>query len=214
MDSATGKPLDPSQNARTHGLTGEKLILAAAEQSKFDELSAFLREDLKPQDQYEESCFSRIVHSAWRLDQAQAAENRTLVDFMTSPEDAELQKRFERFTKYRRQYERSLTTALRDLRISQENRFIQQHVTLPPNTVLAPTVSVRAILRDFKKFQNELPKAISLTSIAETMFVENKLDHLVAAAEDRRLKDNQRTADAYWGPIDPTRSKPSKTKVA
>lgn len=214
MDATTSKPLVPSQNARTHGLTGEKLVLSAAEQLKFDELSAFLREDLKPQDQFEESCFSRIIHSAWRLEQAQSAENRSLSDFMNSPEDAELQKRFERFTKYRRQYERSLTAAMRDLRISQENRFIQQHVTLPANTVLAPTVSVRAILRDFKKFQNELPKAISMTSIGETLFVENKLGQLVAEAEDRRRRDNRHTADAYWGPIDPTRVNPSKTKVA
>jgi hypothetical protein len=204
----------PSQNARTHGLTGEKLILAAEEQAKFDELSAFLREDLKPQDQFEESCFSRIVNSAWRLDQAQAAENRALSDFMNAPEDPELQKRFERFTKYRRHYERCFSTALRDLRTSQENRFIQQHVTLPENTILAPTLPVRAILRDFKKFQNELPKALSMGLVADSIFDESKLTQLTRAAEDRRREDNRKTANSYWAPIDPTRVKPPKTNAA
>lgn len=208
------KSTSPSQNARTHGLTGEKLVLTPAEQVKFDELSAFLREDLKPQDQYEESCFSRIVHSAWRLDQAQSAENRALYDFMQAPEDADLQKRYEKFAKYRRHYERSLTHATRDLRLSQENRFLQQNITLPPSTILAPTLPVRAILRDFKKFQNELPQAISLGLLADSMFHESKLVQLTKDAEHRRRETNRRTAEALMPPLDPTRAKPSKTRAA
>ncbi len=211
MDS---KSNNSSQNARTHGLTGEKLILTPAEQVKYDELSAFLREDLKPQDQFEESCFSRILNSAWRLELAQSAENRALYDFMSEPESEELQKRYERFAKYRRQYERNLAQALRDLRLSQENRFIQQTVPLPANTVLTPTLPVRQILRDFKKFQNELPKAVDLAMVAESSLGISKLDELRNAAYDRRLELNQSTARAYNGPIDPTRAKPAKTKAA
>lgn len=208
------KSTDRSQNARTHGLTGEKLILTADEQVKFDELSVFLREDLKPQDQYEESCFSRLLNSAWRLDQSQAAENRALYDFLQSPEDPELQKRYERFAKYRRHYERSFSTALRDLRVSQENRFIQQNVSLPPSTVLSPTLPVRTILRDFKKFQNELPKALSLGLVAGSMFSETRLDQLTHDAEIRRREQNRRTAASIAAPIDPTRAKPAKTRAA
>jgi len=204
----------PSQNARKHGFTGDTLILSQEEQIKFDELSAFLREDLKPQDQFEESCFSRIVHAAWRLDLSQAAENRALSDFMRSCEDLELQKRYERFTKYRRHYERSLRVALSDLRISQENRFIQQNVTLPASTVLAPTLPIRAILRDFRKFQNEVPKAISLGLMADSIFHENNLDQLRRESEERRALQNHQAANAYWAPIDPTRVKPLKTKAA
>lgn len=211
MDSSAN---GSSQNARTHGLTAEKLNLSPEEQARFDELAAFLREDLKPQDQYEESCFSRILHSSWRLDISQAAENRALVDFMQAPDDEDLQKRYERFAKYRRHYERSLSTALRDLRISQENRFIQQNVKLPEHTILAPTLPVRAILRDFKKFQNELPQAVSYSTVGSTLFETNKLDQLRIDAADRRRQYNRDTARAYAGSSDPTRVNPAKSTAA
>jgi hypothetical protein len=205
---------DASQNARKHGLTGEKLILTPAEQVKFDELSAFLRADLQPQDQFEESCFSRILHSSWRLQMSQQAENRAFADFLMDPGSEELQLRYERFAKYRRHYERSLSAALRDLRLSQENRFIRQNINLPPEAVLSPTLPVRAILRDFKKFQNELPQAISLGLVAETICKDNQLDRMRRDAAERRMIQNQRTAEACAGAVDPTRAHPHKTRAA
>jgi hypothetical protein len=191
-----------SQNARKHGLTAGALHLSPEEAERFEQLKAALHAELQPLGEFENSCLDRAVNSYWRLKLAQISENQALAAFLRAPESEPLQAAYERFFKYRRHYERSYERALRDLRLAQENRFLQANMNLPSHTDVTPSLPLRQILRDFRKFQNELPKALCSLKVFDTETGQYTFHAAREAAEKRRISENRRLSQVALAPAD------------
>ncbi|MDX2266537.1 MAG: hypothetical protein NW208_00420 [Bryobacter sp.] len=155
--SAAGKARS-SQNATKHGLTARNLSLSPEQQSHFQSLEDDLRARLRPVGAFEKVFFDSLAHAIFRLQFAQKAEDEALELFSEDPENHSLRLRWERFSRYRRSHERSAQSALRNLRLAQENRFLEENMNLPSHIPVSPILPLRQILKDFKKIQNELPK--------------------------------------------------------
>jgi hypothetical protein len=56
-----------SQNARKHGLTAARLVIAPEDRQEFDELLAQLQTEIRPQGAVQQILFDRLVASAWNL---------------------------------------------------------------------------------------------------------------------------------------------------
>ncbi len=193
-----------SQNARRHGLSAAQLTLAPEEVLQFENLKRSLRAELQPQGDFEDACLDRAVNSYWRLKASQLAENGALSAFLRAPESEELQAAYERFFKYRRHHERNYVRALRDLRLAQENRFLHANLELAAEPALTPTLPLRQILRDFKKFQNELPKALCAFKVRDTECGPHAFnptrEAAREAARERRLVENRRLSRVSIAP--------------
>ncbi len=185
-----------SQNARTHGLTAEKLQLTDDEQASFDRLKSEIRSNLNPVNEFEELCLDRIVNSAWRTHLCQIAENLALAASLRDPASEELQSAFERYHKYRRHYERSFERALKDFRLSEENRYLQTKFEFPEKETISPTLPIRQILRDFKKFQNELPQALCWFKAVDSTLGVKAIEKFKTDALTQRIDENRRLSRA------------------
>ena len=75
-----------SQNARTHGLTGQTIWRASAQDEAYDAYSAALLADLAPATALELDFARRIVHDSWRLNRAGAIDDNLVHDTVTANE--------------------------------------------------------------------------------------------------------------------------------
>jgi len=111
-----------AQNARTHGFTGQSLLVADEDKPAFEALRAGLIEDTRPEGALEAEIFRRLLSHAWNLRRIESFEARVLAetDPLASSEAEQL--KLERWARYRRDVERGFYRALNELRKLQTQR--------------------------------------------------------------------------------------------
>jgi hypothetical protein len=114
--SAEGKAA-AARNAFTHGLSASPETLFANAPAVADEFRAYaenLRKDYGPQVAALEPLFDRWVFAAFQLQRAQSYETRAEMDMANDFGNAELEKRWMRFTQTRLRLAREAAAALKD----------------------------------------------------------------------------------------------------
>ena len=121
-----------SQNARKHGLTATRLVIAAEDRDEFDAFLAELQSEIRPQGALQQILFDQLVASAWnlrripRMEAELTASAETYLDILDSPE---LAAKLDRLARHKISNERSFNRALRELKSLQTDAAIA--LTLP-----------------------------------------------------------------------------------
>jgi hypothetical protein len=122
-----------SQNARKHGLTAAQLIIAAEDREEFEELSAQLHTDIRPEGALQQILFDQLVASAWNLrrigsmEAELTASAKSYLDILDNPE---LTAKLDRLARHQTRIERSFHRSLRELKSLQTDAALAP--TLPP----------------------------------------------------------------------------------
>jgi hypothetical protein len=133
-----------SQNARTHGLTGQNPVIPEEDRAAFDELRAQLHAETKPQGALQQIVFEELVHAAWNLHRVRAMEaeiNASAPDALLSDEGPGAQ--LDRLARHHTRIERAFFRSLRELKALQTDAALS--LTLPINFMkIAPPLASRA----------------------------------------------------------------------
>ncbi|MBN9662514.1 MAG: hypothetical protein J0H49_30225 [Acidobacteria bacterium] len=118
-----------SQNARRHGFTARNLEITPEDRAEFDTLQAALRLDTRPFGCLEEEIFHRILSHTWNLRRIESFEALLLAETDPLAEADPHAAKLDRYARYRRDLERSLYRAVRELSKLQTERAAlgQQH---------------------------------------------------------------------------------------
>jgi hypothetical protein len=122
-----------SQNARKHGLTAAQLIIAAEDREEFEELSAQLHTDIRPEGALQQILFDQLVASAWNLrrigsmEAELTASAKSYLDILDNPD---LTAKLDRLARHQTRIERSFHRSLRELKSLQTDAALAP--TLPP----------------------------------------------------------------------------------
>lgn len=139
-----------SSNARKHGFTGRKFIVAAGEEQEFETFLNEWENDLTPEGAVEAELFGQIIHAAWtlrRLDNAEAAlldDSPGSADPLLS-DSAAIQNKLRLYSIYKGRAERSQRQGLADLRRIQEERLIRAVILEEDHSL--PLLPRAAVLR-------------------------------------------------------------------
>jgi hypothetical protein len=136
-----------SRNAVKHGLTSKRVVIAPGEEEEFAELHDSLLDQLAPEGALEVTLFHMIVHAAWNLQRFRTLEAQLMANGLESLFDERTSKALDRLQRYAAANQRSYFTALKQLRIAQNNRVLRR--TLDGH--------------DY----NELPELVSLAELAK-----------------------------------------------
>jgi hypothetical protein len=124
-----------SQNARTHGLTAQNPVIPGEDRAAFDQLSAELHAETKPQGALQQIIFEELVHSAWYLRRVRAME----AGLDASAPDAQV----DRLARHHTRIERAFYRSLRELKALQTDAALS--LTLPPPFMkIAPPLASRS----------------------------------------------------------------------
>ena len=127
--------LHSSQNARTHGLTAQHLVIPDEDRAAFHELHAQLLSETKPQGALQKIIFEELVHAAWNLQRVRAME----AELDPSAPDAAV----DRLARHHTRIERAFYRSLRELKALQTDAALSQ--TLPPYFMtIAPPLASRS----------------------------------------------------------------------
>ena len=122
-----------SQNARTHGLTAARLVIAPEDREEFEELLAQLQTDIRPQGALQQILFDRLVASAWNLNRILYLEAKlsasagSYLDLLDNPEQTA---KLDRLARHQTRLERSFDRSLHELKSLQTDAALAP--TLPP----------------------------------------------------------------------------------
>ncbi len=118
-----------SQNARRHGFTAQHLNITPEDRAAFTALEAALRLDTRPANCLEEEIFHRILTHTWNLRRIESFECIILAETDPLAETNTHDGQLERYARYRRDLERGLYRAIRELSKLQTERAAlgQQH---------------------------------------------------------------------------------------
>ncbi|QOY87940.1 hypothetical protein [Paludibaculum fermentans] len=118
-----------SQNARRHGFTAQHLTITPEDRAAFTALEAALRLDTRPANCIEEEIFHRILTHTWNLRRIESFECIILAETDPLAETNTHDGQLERYARYRRDLERGLYRALKELSKLQTERaaLAQQH---------------------------------------------------------------------------------------
>jgi hypothetical protein len=114
-----------SQNARTHGLTAQTLVIPDEDRAAFHQLRAQLHAETKPQGVLQQIVFEDLLHSAWNLRRVRAMEDQ----LNASTPDALLTDDFDRLARHHTRIERAFFRSLRELKALQTDAALT--LTLP-----------------------------------------------------------------------------------
>ena len=124
-----------SQNARTHGLTAQHLVIPEEDRAAFQELHAQLLSEAKPEGTLQRIIFEELVHAAWNLRRVHAME----AELDPETPDAAV----DRLARHHTRIERAFYRSLRELKALQTDAALSQ--TLPPYFMkIAPPLASRA----------------------------------------------------------------------
>jgi hypothetical protein len=132
-----------SQNARTHGLTSQRLFIAPEDKPEFQQLLDQLKNEIKPKGILELTAFDQLIFCTWKLRNLSILESELAESTGGDPsihDDPEIRKKAAILQRYRTTNERARRAALRELRTLQNNRLQQEQFShlLPEN---APPLS-------------------------------------------------------------------------
>jgi hypothetical protein len=118
-----------SQNARRHGFTARNLKITDEDRAEFTELEAAMRLKTRPADCLEEEIFHRILTHTWNLRRIETFEALILAETDPLAEADPHAANLERYARYRRDLERGLYRAIKELSKLQTERAAlgQQH---------------------------------------------------------------------------------------
>ncbi|MBN9662686.1 MAG: hypothetical protein J0H49_31095 [Acidobacteria bacterium] len=118
-----------SQNARRHGFTAKHLNITPEDRAEFEELEAALRDKTRPDGCLEVEIFHRILTHTWNLRRIETFECLILAETDPFAESNTRDGQLERYARYRRDLERGLYRAIRELSKLQTERAAlgQQH---------------------------------------------------------------------------------------
>ncbi len=118
-----------SQNARSHGFTAKHLTITPEDRAAFTALEASLRLDTRPATSLEEEIFHRILTHTWNLRRIESFECIILAETDPLAETNAHDGQLDRYARYRRDLERGLYRAIRELSKLQTERaaLAQQH---------------------------------------------------------------------------------------
>ncbi|MGJ5818123.1 hypothetical protein [Paludibaculum fermentans] len=118
-----------SQNARSHGFTAQNLNITPEDRAAFTALEAALRLDTRPANCIEEEIFHRILTHTWNLRRIESFECLILAETDPLAETNTHAGELERYARYRRDLERGLYRAIKELSKLQTERAAlgQQH---------------------------------------------------------------------------------------
>ena len=122
-----------SQNARKHGLTAAQFIIAAEDREEFEELSAQLQVDIRPEGALQQILFDQLLASAWnlrrirRMEAELTASAQSYLDILDNPE---LTAKLDRLARHQTRIEHSFHRSLRELKSLQTEAALAP--TLPP----------------------------------------------------------------------------------
>ena len=114
-----------SRNAVKHGLTSKHLVIAPGEEEEFAELHDSLFAQLSPEGPLEMGLFNMHVHAAWNLQRFRALEAQLMTNGLDSLLDERTAKALDRLQRYAASNQRAYFSALRELRVVQNNRFLR-----------------------------------------------------------------------------------------
>jgi hypothetical protein len=122
-----------AQNARTHGLTAARLVIAAEDREEFEGFHIQLQTEIRPQGALQQILFDRLVASAWNLnrilclDAKLSASTGSYLDLLDNPE---LTAKLDGLARHQTRLERSFDRSLRELKSLQTDAELAP--TLPP----------------------------------------------------------------------------------
>ncbi|MGJ5813325.1 hypothetical protein [Paludibaculum fermentans] len=118
-----------AQNARSHGFTAQHLNITPEDRAAFTALEAALRLDTRPANSLEEEIFHRILTHTWNLRRIESFECIILAETDPLAETNTHDGQLERYARYRRDLERGLYRAIKELGKLQTERAAlgQQH---------------------------------------------------------------------------------------
>jgi hypothetical protein len=121
-----------AQNARRHGFTARHVNITPDDRAEFTELETALRLRTRPADCLEEEIFHRILTHTWNLRRIEAFESLILAETNPLAESDPFAGKLERYARYRRDLERGLYRAMKELSKLQTERvaLLQQHAAV------------------------------------------------------------------------------------
>jgi len=137
-----------SQNARTHGLLSQSLIILPGQESDFEALSTGLTEELEPFGAFENLLFNNILHAAWNQHRCRLAERQLYLQAAKPDLDPilneEIRQQLKLVQTYGSRAERSFKSAVAELRrVQTEMQYrIESGITEPTS----PLVELKEIL--------------------------------------------------------------------
>ena len=127
-----------AQNSRTHGLTAAHLVIGPGEQPIFEEMSAALRGEIKPEGELESLSFDQLLHAAWNLHRLRLREAEMAQGGLDPLLDPAQHHTLSLLLRYRNSTQRDYNRSLAELRKLQENRAFRMLNSVPDVAALIP----------------------------------------------------------------------------
>src|SRR2546430_587453 len=108
-----------AQNARKHGLTALRLLIAPEDREEFDELLAGLQVDIAPQGVLQQTLFNEFVAAAWNLRRIRLMETELYSRAATCSDlldDDVLLTKLDRLARHQSRIERTFHRSLKELK--------------------------------------------------------------------------------------------------
>ena len=215
MSKQTGPRTDEgkqasSQNNRQHGLSTANIIVSAEERPFFDQMESELRDEIVPAGPLENFAFQRLITANWQIDRCRQKEAALRALESTETTEASLEK----IHRYYQRWEGSYNSALRQIRMLQTDRAIQDYSngTRPDHfSPLADVPKIEQFARRMAKpftFEDQLRKVLSTQQAILTLEKQIRDLGAVPAARHSYVKAPQAATAA------PTKSTTCETKSA
>jgi hypothetical protein len=147
-----------ANNAVRHGLCSRQLFVPPGEEEHFEQFYQQLLLEIGPAGELEITAFEKLVHSGWRIQLIRLSEAAYLRECNANGLDPILddqaERKFKRLEDYLRRAEAAYARALREIRMLQTDRHIQELVPghLRPGSL--PAVSdVRVLLHSHLQYE-------------------------------------------------------------
>jgi len=133
-----------AQNARKHGLTALRLLIAPEDREEFDELLAGLQADIAPQGVLQQTLFDELVAAAWNLGRVRIMEAELCSRAATCHDlldDDVLLTKLDRLARHMSRIERTFHRSLKELKALQTNAAIRPMVARQDDEPALPLAS-------------------------------------------------------------------------
>ncbi|MGJ5816725.1 hypothetical protein [Paludibaculum fermentans] len=189
-----------AQNARRHGFSARHLNITLEDRAEFTELEAALRLRTRPADCLEEEIFHRILTHTWNLRRIETFESLILAETNPLAETDPYAPKLGSYARYRRDLERGLYRAMKELSKLQTERvaLLQQHAAVVQGiTEGAPFAEITRLTKatgDFLNVDNYSEARLAQARLAQG------IDHVIeinqeALAEFEADESEQNEAD-------------------
>jgi hypothetical protein len=123
-----------SQNARKHGLTAARFVIAAQERTEFEQFLAELETEIRPQGPLQQILFDQLAVSAWNLRRVRAMEVEVTAQVTSAADllhNPDLTAKLDRLGRYHTRIERTFYRSLRELKALQTDAALTPTLPAP-----------------------------------------------------------------------------------